>query len=92
MKYAVVTTQTFRKSLKRLKKSGRFKDAELQTVLDFLVNGRKLSKQYRDLHLTGELREFRECHIRADLLLVYKIEKEELVLVLVRIGSHSKVL
>jgi len=34
------------------------------------------------------MREFRECHIKPDLLLVYRIENG--VLELVDIGSHSE--
>ncbi len=32
----------------------------------------------------------RECHIKPDLLLVYKIEQEILSLILIDLGSHSK--
>ncbi|EHD78403.1 DNA damage inducible protein [Streptococcus pneumoniae 459-5] len=31
----------------------------------------------------------RECHIQPDWLLVYKVDKEELILNLLRTGSHS---
>ncbi len=32
---------------------------------------------------------FRECHIEPDWLLIYRIEKGELTLALVRTGTHS---
>lgn len=32
----------------------------------------------------------RECHIYPDWLLVYRIQKEELILDLIRTGSHSE--
>ncbi|WRD23660.1 type II toxin-antitoxin system YafQ family toxin [Helicobacter pylori] len=34
------------------------------------------------------IKDFRECHIKADILLVYLVEDDELILL--RLGSHSK--
>ncbi|WRF71540.1 type II toxin-antitoxin system mRNA interferase toxin, RelE/StbE family [Helicobacter pylori] len=38
------------------------------------------------------IKDFRECHIKPDLLLVYQIKKQENTLFLVRLGSHSELL
>lgn len=48
-----------------------------------------LPAQYRDHQLTGSLKDYRECHVRSDILLVYQIHQNELVLLLVDIDSHS---
>jgi mRNA interferase YafQ len=85
----IKATQTYRKSLKKLVRSGNFKLTELEKVIDLLASDQKLSGTYKDHQLTGELKAFRECHIQPDVLLVYYIEKDELILVLVNIGSHS---
>mgnify|MGYP000743003603 FL=1 len=77
---------------KRLNRSGTFKESELHAVVNILVEGKPLPAQYQDHGLAGNMNEFRECHIRSDLLLVYKIEDDKLVLVLARIGSHSEIL
>ena len=48
----------------------------------------ELPTKYRDHDLVGGFVEYRECHIKSDVLLVYKVNKE--VLYLHRIGSHSE--
>jgi len=40
----------------------------------------------------GELKDYRECHIQFDWLLVYRIYNDELILSLVHTGTHAKVL
>jgi len=54
-----------------------------------LAAGQTLASSFRDHALTGNWHGYRECHIRPDWLLVYRIEKGELLLVLARTGSHS---
>lgn len=61
----------------------------LEKVLDILANGKILPEKYRDHKLSGKYKNFRECHITPDLLLVYHKNKSELILTAVRIGSHS---
>lgn len=64
---------------------------ELVKVLNFLVNEQPLPEKYRDHALTDSknYKDMRECHIDPDWLLVYKIEKELLILKLIRTGTHS---
>ena len=83
----VMTTQ-FRKDLKRINKRG--KDLSLlKEVLQTLREEQALEEKYRDHALTGNYIGFRECHIQPDWLLVYAINKEELILTASRTGSHS---
>ena len=84
----VRSSSQFRKSLKRILKSGRFDRDEIQNVVEKIAN-EKLDSKYEDHQLSGDMKDLRECHIRSDLLLIYKIEGNNLVLVLVNIGSHS---
>lgn len=71
-----------------MKKRG--KDLEkLKYVVNELANQRPLDEKYRDHELTGNYRNFRECHIEPDWLLIYRIEKGELTLALVRTGTYS---
>lgn len=71
-----------------MKKRG--KDLEkLKYIVNELANQRPLDEKYRDHELTGNYRNFRECHIEPDWLLIYRIEKGELTLALVRTGTHS---
>ena len=53
-----------------------------------LLSDIKLADKYKDHQLKGNMKEFRECHIKPDLLLVYMIDEN--VLKLVDIGSHSE--
>lgn len=85
----VRTTNRFRKSLKKLLRSGRFDRKELASVIDTLASGEKLGASYQDHELSAELIGHRECHIKSNLLLIYRIEDDNLVLVLVNLGSHS---
>ena len=83
----VMTTQ-YRKDLKRINKRG--KDLSLlKDVLQTLREEQALEEKYRDHALTGNYIGFRECHIQPDWLLVYAINKEELILTASRTGSHS---
>lgn len=54
-----------------------------------LAKGEKLPEKYRNHQLKGRLKGFYDCHILPDLVLIYKIEKEKLVLFLIDIGTHS---
>lgn len=84
----VVYTKLMLKDFKRIKK--RHKDmSKLQTVLDILVTNQKLPSKYKDHALIGNYKGFRECHIEPNWLLIYKIDGDELVLLLSRTGSHS---
>ena len=64
----------------------------LEEVLNFyLFKKNELPARYRDHQLTASkhFQGVRECHIQPDWLLVYKVNKEELILNLLRTGSHS---
>ena len=64
---------------------------EFQKVVYMLANQQPLSEKYKDHALTvsREYKEVRECHIKPDWLLVYRICEDRLVLALIRTGSHS---
>lgn len=62
---------------------------KLADIIEKLSNGEILADRHRGHDLKGDFQGFRECHVEPDLLLIYKIFDEQLVLVLVRVGSHS---
>ena len=89
--YKIVYTNRMKKDTKLMKKRG--KDiTKLVNVLSLLASGNPLPIQYKDHQLTGNLQDFRECHIEPDWLLAYKYNNEELILFLVEIWSHSEIL
>ena len=80
------TTQ-FKRDINRAKKQ-RKDFSELKSVIKKLAQGKPLPEKHKDHRLYGKLRNYRECHITPDWLLMYKIEKDTLVLV--RICSHAE--
>ena len=71
---------------------GRYRsslDSLLAPVVDALVNDRALEPRHRDHTLSGEWAGFRECHIKPDLLLIYR-KPDPITLHLVRLGSHAE--
>lgn len=80
----------FKKDLK-LYKHNRALLVELQKVLDILVKEGNLSSKNTNHRLVGEFKDCFECHIKPDILLIYKIEKSEITILLLRIGSHSEI-
>ena len=88
MKLTIKTTKRFDKDLKKLKKR-KYDLTLLAQIINKLSDSEILPKKYRDHYLTGDYKGFRECHIQPDWLLIYKIEKNILVLTLSRTGTHS---
>ena len=84
----VVHSNRFKKDLKLAAKRGLDLDA-LNAIVDQLAAGQPLPDKNRDHALTGDYIGFRECHIRPDWLLVYRVDGEDLILFLFRTGSHT---
>ena len=57
--------------------------------MDQLAAQQPLPEKNRDHDLTGDYIGFRECHIRPDWLLIYRVDGEQLMLFLFRTGTHS---
>lgn len=89
--YLVRYSRKFSKSYSKLVKGGLKESVQnnIKSTIKILASGHKLEVSYRDHKLTGEFEGYRECHIQGDLLLVYKVEDNLLILLLANIGSHS---
>lgn len=61
----------------------------LRKVIDMLANGEPLPEKYKNHPLKGKLKGFYDCHVMSDLVLIYRIEKERLILLLFDIETHS---
>ncbi len=85
---AVVQTAQFKRDLKKVKRSGRYKVDDLLVVVELLAADKPLPENYQEHDLIGNWRLHRECHIKPDWLLIYQVSPEELLLV--RTGSHSE--
>ena len=61
----------------------------MYSVIDMLSKGEMLPAKYSNHPLKGKYKGYYDCHILPDLVLIYKIEKERLVLLLFDIETHS---
>lgn len=82
-------TLRFSKDYKRIAKSLPSVQSELQPIIDMLAADTPLPFKNRDHALKGEWVGFRDCHIRPDLVLIYR-KFEPHMLELNRLGSHSE--
>jgi len=80
-------TNQFKKDYKLAQKQGKDLDA-LKEVVSILAAGVQLPPKCRDHPLRGEWHRHRDCHIKADLVLIYRIEG--VLLILERLGTHSE--
>ncbi len=84
-------TKQFKRDYRRELK-GRHRvtlETALVEVLQALINNQSLAEKHRDHALTGDWKDYRDCHIKPDLILIYRKPNDE-VLQLVRLGSHSE--
>jgi mRNA interferase YafQ len=84
-------TNRFKRDYRREKsgRHGRKLDALLMDVVNLLAADAPLPRGNLDHPLTGEWDDHRDCHIRPDLVLIYRKPNDD-SLELVRIGSHSE--
>ena len=83
---AIETTARFRRDFKRLRHG--IDSGLMYEFIETLVKDQQLPDAARDHALSGEWVGYRECHIRPDLLLIYKKPDKD-TLRLARIGTHS---
>lgn len=88
MKYSLVLSGRFKKSLKLARKRGLNIDL-LDTVVEKLLHGIPLGEKNKDHALSGKYKGYRECHIQSDWLLIYLIEDDILTLTLIDTGTHA---
>ena len=83
-------TGQFKKDYKNAIRRG-YKPEDLSAVVSLLAAEQPLPEKYKDHALTNsrKYKGMRECHIRPDWLLVYKVYSDRLVLALIRTGTHS---
>lgn len=84
-------SSTFKRDYKREAK-GKHRvtlDADLMPVLATLANDQPLEDRHRDHDLSGNWAGYRECHVKPDLLLIYR-KTDSGTLRLARLGSHSE--
>jgi mRNA interferase YafQ len=68
---------------------GKKLESLLRPVVELLAVDKPLPARYFDHALVGEWKNYRDCHIRPDLVLIYWRPDDD-TLELVRLGSHSE--
>lgn len=84
-------TGQFKRDLKREAKGvhRQVLQGELLAIIASLANDLPLTDKHRDHALTGNWQDHRDCHIKPDLVLIYR-KPDAMELQLVRLGSHSE--
>jgi mRNA interferase YafQ len=84
-------TGQFRRDYKREAKGPHRQtlQSDFVAIVTALTNDQPLAEKHRDHALTGDSKDHRDCHVRPDLVLIYR-KPNDVVLQLVRLGSHSE--
>ena len=90
MIYRIKQSTQFKKDYKTIRKRG-LDTSELEKIIRILANGEVIPEKYKDHPLwnTKEYYDCRELHIEPDWLLIYKYYSQEVILYLIRTGTHS---
>ena len=84
----IVYSTQFKKDFKKARKLPLLELKIIFDVISMLENGIILDEKFKDHELSGNWANYRECHIKPDLLLIYQIDDSTLKLA--RLGSHSE--
>ena len=87
-KYQIKKTKEFVKDTEKMKKRNLNME-KLKDIIITLSKGEELPAKNKDHSLKGDWTGYRECHIEPDWLLIYKIDNGNLILSLMRTGTHS---
>jgi mRNA interferase YafQ len=84
-------TSAFRRDFRREKRGGHISelDSLVAEIVSLLAEDKPLPVKNRDHALAGNWGDHRECHLKPNLLLIYRKPDDD-VLQLVRMGSHSE--
>lgn len=84
-------THKFKSDYKRVKKANHHKnlDQHLMAAIKLLAADKALPRRNYDHALIGNWCDHRDCHIKPDLVLIYR-KPDKKTLELVRLGSHSQ--
>jgi mRNA interferase YafQ len=86
---SIVITKKFKKEFNKFKMKLDFSDLqELFKVISKIQNNIPLEAKYNDHSLSGNYSDCRDCHIKPDLVLIYYIKDNDLILE--RLNSHSE--
>ena len=79
------------KQFKKDLRSVRLTDKQFEKFIKYvslLLNGKPLPPEAKDHPLVGNWKDFREFHLGGDLIVIYRIEGDDLILT--RMGTHNQ--
>lgn len=83
---------SYKRDYKRALSQGIITDLvllEIDKITQSILLGKPLPPKYKDHPLKGDYAGYRDCHIKFDLVLVYRVQDDTLYLS--RIGRHSDI-
>ena len=86
-------SSAFKRDYKRVKatpRHGKDVDSLVSAVVALLLADQALPANNRDHALIGDWAGYRDCHVKPDLLLIYR-KSDACTLRLARLGSHSEI-
>jgi len=83
----LIYSSQFKKDFKRIQSQGK-NISQLEIIIETLLKKQQLEPKYRDHKLVGKWKNYRDCHIEPDWLLIYRLTEEALFLE--RTGSHAE--
>ena len=84
-----IVSNQFKTDIKSYKNNDKV-ISELENVLIIISSGSILPLKYKNHELKWEFKWIFECHIFPDVLLFYEIDRQENIIRLIRIWSHSE--
>ena len=87
---AISRTNQFKRDYKKASRGQHraILDGLLADIITHLISDTILLPHYRDHALVGNWSDYRDCHLKPDLVLIYQITDVDLTLI--RLGSHSE--
>lgn len=83
----IVFKKQFKKDVERIKRTGRPME-RLSEAIDLLAESKPLPAINRDHQLVGNMKDYRECHLGGDWLLIYQLTDETVSFI--RTGSRTE--
>lgn len=89
--FVIDYTGKFKRDLKLLKKRSPKQFRELQQFVEQLekTGFEGVEMKYHPHYLSGNYHECCECHVLNDLLLIWFEDKDNMIITLIRTGTHS---